>query len=123
MQHSKVYPGTVCRRIAEIVEATERIVIDKKNEAGFDQLAYARYILDPSFGIEEGWVPGLVLRGDGNNVKRGYLTRSAVRTVNGLSEVPYLEQQFLGKADPTDKFLMKHRSEEEIALRAKFSPC
>jgi hypothetical protein len=122
VQHGKVYPGIVCRRIPEIVEAIEGIVSDVKNEAGFDQLAFARYILDPSFGIEEGWVPGLVLRGDGNNVKRGYVARSAMTTVKGLSEVPYLVQQFLGKAEPTDKFLMKHRSEEEIALLAQVSP-
>jgi hypothetical protein len=110
----------VCRKIAEIVEATERIFTDKKNEASFDQLAYARYILDPSFGIEEGSVPRLVLRGDGNNVHRG--KRSGATTVNGLSEVPYLVQQFLGKAEPTDKILMKHRSEEEVGRLAEFSP-
>lgn len=117
------------------MQATEAIVIDKKNEDHFDQLAFARYILDPSFGIEEcshplqspKTVPGLVLRGDGNNVNRrksrsGGRPQSCATIVNGLKAVPYLVQQFLGKQEPTDKFLMKWRDEEEMALQAEFSP-
>ena len=65
-----------CRRIPEIVEATEGKVCDVTNKARLDQMALARYIIDPSFGIDgatgtDTCIPGLVLRGDGNSLHRG----------------------------------------------------
>jgi hypothetical protein len=116
-----------CRRIPEIVEATEGKVCDVTNKARLDQMALARYIIDPSFGIDgatgtDTCIPGLVLRGDGNILHRGENNNIAPTIVNVLKEVPYLQQKFYGKQPPTDKFLPRYTEEEDAALNAEWSP-
>ena len=70
-----MHQGTKRHRIPEIVEAMGGIVCDVTNKARLDQMALARYTIDPSFGIDGArgtdTVPGLVLRGDGNSLHRG----------------------------------------------------
>ena len=81
-----------------------------KHKANFDQLAYALYIVDPS-------KEGLVLRGDGNN-----LIQTAPKTVDGLKEVPYLMQQFMGRKEPTVDFLSTYTEDEDAAISVGFTP-
>ena len=61
---------------------------------------------------------GLVLRGDGNNSHRGTDDHSAPRTVNGLEEVPYLQQQFYmyGMQNATYRFIPKYESMRKRAF-------
>ena len=67
-------------------------------------------------------VPGLVLRGDGNNLHRGAENTTVPKIANGLREAPYLQQQFYSLQEPTGRFLPRLTQHEAEALDAEYSP-
>ena len=89
-------------------------------------MALARFIIDPSFGIDGATgtdtVPGLILRGDGKNLHCGKENSITPTTVDGLEEVPYL-QQFYGKHPPTDQFWPRYTEEEDATFERAVVTC